>query len=737
MKIIKSFGQMKTIFQITILLIFFCTSAVAQPDSLQVRIDSIEWKLQLKEVTVVAKKRIFVRQTDRLVFNVENSIMSSGGNAMDALRITPGIKVQNDQISMIGKSGMMIIIDDRIIPLSGESLVNYLRGIPTASIKSLEVITTPPSKYEAEGNSGIINIVLKKARNNSWNLNLRGAYTQATYPEGNLGADFNFKKDKLSFYSSITTDSRKTFYEMKNSIFYPSETWILKAPFTGNNKYINGNIGVDYDINNKWKIGAVYFSNLSGNIRRNNNILTNIYDTNNVLKENMNTLRNTSSWNNLNAFNIHSINNIDTLGRKISIDVDYFTYNSFDSISNNGYSYLADKSVMPNSYYAKINQNSGRVYNYSAKIHVDLPMKWINLNFGGKISFSENNNDYQFYDNNTGVLILDNGQTNIFRYIEKIQAAYLSANKQITKQINAQIGFRFENTITEGYSKTLNQTTTNNYFQLFPTCYLMYRLNEDKSIALNYSRRINRPSFNYLNPYRSYFNSFDYKEGNPFLRPSFSNNLELIMNTKVFEHKLWYNYISDDYFEFPFVDTSTKIVRHYPLNCINYYSTGVSESYTFNKLWWWNSYSNVMIYYMHKTATISEAVPMLEKVSGHLFNQNDFIVNKKRTLMFNFGFYYEFPYLAAYNNINTTYFLNAGIKILLLNKNMNISLTSNDILRTNHAKSTVISNNTRYMYDNYGDTQNIRLYISYKFGNKNIRAEQHNASNKDEQERVK
>lgn len=140
---------------------------------------------------------------------------------------------------------------------------------------------------------------------------------------------------------------------------------------------------------------------------------------------------------------------------------------------------------------------------------------------------------------------------------------------------------------------------------------------------------------------------------------------------------------------------------------------------------------------MHKTATISEAVPMLEKVSGHLFNQNDFIVNKKRTLMFNFGFYYEFPYLAAYNNINTTYFLNAGIKILLLNKNMNISLTSNDILRTNHAKSTVISNNTRYMYDNYGDTQNIRLYISYKFGNKNIRAEQHNASNKDEQERVK
>ncbi len=736
MEVIQFLGHKKKNTFFLIFFIFISTSAVAQLDSLQVHIDSLEWKLQLKEVTVVGQKKIFERKIDRLVFNVENSIINSGSNAMDALRITPGITVQNDQISMMAKSGTMITIDDRIIPLSGESLVNYIRSISSASIKSIEVITTPPAKYDAEGNSGIINIVLKKTRNNSWNLNLRGAYTQATYPEGNVGADFNFKKNKLSVYSSLTTDIRKTFYEMKNSIFYPSETWVLTAPFTGRTKFINGNVGVDYDVSSKWKIGAMYFSNMSENVRKKNSILTTIYDADNISKEYMNTLRDVSRKNDLNAFNIHSIHNIDTLGKKISIDVDYFTYNSFDSTSNYGYNYYADNSLITNSYYAKINQNDGKVINYSVKIHVDLPLKLINFSFGGKVSLSENNNNYKFYDNSTGNLILDNNQTNTFRYREEVQAFYMSANKQITKYFKAQIGLRFENTITDGYSKTLNRTTKNDYLKLFPTCYLIYQLNEEKSIVLNYSRRINRPPFIYLNPYRSYFNSFDYNEGNPFLAPSFSNNFEIAMNTNSFEHKLWYNCISDDYFEFPFVDVETKIVRHYPLNCINYQSAGISESYQFSKFWWWNSYNSGGIYYMRKKATIKEAMPLLEKISGKFFTNNDFAVNKKKSLMFNLGFYYEFPYLAAYNNISTTYFLSAGVKLLLLNKNMTLSLTSNDIFRTNHAKSSVISDNTKYVYDNYGDSQNIRLYVSYKIGNDHISSGKRNVSNKDERDRV-
>jgi hypothetical protein len=709
----------------------------SQPESLQHQTDSSAWKLQLKEINVVARKKLFVRKNDRLIFHVENTIINSGSNAYEALRMTPGVHVQDDQISMTAKSDITITINNRIIPLSGESLSAYLKGIPTSTIKYIEVISAPSSQYDAEGNSGIINIVLKTSINNSWNLNLRGTYTQATYPQGNAGVDFNFKHNKLSLFSSFTSDYKQSIYKMKNSIFYDEETWILTAPFIGNSNFINGNAGIDYEINDRWTVGAMYFGNQSGNIRKNNQISTNVYNPDDNLKEHMLTVRNTGKRNNLNAINLHSITNIDTLGKKISADIDYFTYNSFDSINNYGNTFDANNTLMSDSYYANINCNHGKVSNLSAKIHVDLPMKWINLNFGGKVSFSENNNDYIFYDNSTGNLVVDVSQTNTFNYKEKILAAYGTATKQITKKLDTQIGFRCEHTTTEGFSQTLNQTTINRYFRIFPSCYLNYQLNDEMSAGLNYSRRINRPDFMTLNPFKSYFNTYDYNEGNPFLKPSYADNTELALNTSNFEHKLWYTHVSGDYFSFPFVDTDTKIVRHYPLNCVNYFSTGISEAWLFDKVEWWNSYNNVVVYYMQKKATIAEAQPALEIVSGKLYTNNDFALNKKKTLMLNLGFFYEFPYLAAYNRIEAMCILNAGIKLLLFNDNMSISLTSNDILRTNHAKSSVISNNIRYIFDNYGDTQNIRLFVSYKFGNRNLRTIKHNISNTEEQERTK
>ena len=124
MKIIQYSKQEKKNFILLITLIFISISTFAQHDSLQIRIDSLEWKLQLKEVSVVAKKNLFVRKIDRLVFNVENTVMSTSGDCLDALRITPGVQVQNNQITMIAKSSMTVMVDERIIPLNGESLIN-------------------------------------------------------------------------------------------------------------------------------------------------------------------------------------------------------------------------------------------------------------------------------------------------------------------------------------------------------------------------------------------------------------------------------------------------------------------------------------------------------------------------------------------------------------------------------------------------------------------------------------
>lgn len=729
------------VFPVSFLLLVFFNDLTAQTsqqsNSIPNATDTSAWKLQLKEVNVVARKKLFVRKNDRLIFHVENTLNNSGSNIFEALRMTPGVQVQDDQISMTAKSNIIVTINDRVIPLSGESLSAYLKGIPTASVKSIEVITAPSARYDAEGNSGIVNIVLKTATNDSWNLNLRGSYTQATYPQGNAGAEFNFKTRKLSFYSGFTSDFRQTFYDMKNSISYGDETWILTAPFKGNTNLINGNAGFDYEINDRWTVGALYFGNLSGNYRTNNHITTNIYDTDGFLKEYMLTVRNVSKNSYLNAFNLHSITKIDSLGKKIVADFDYFIYNGFDSINNLGNTYDAGSNLLPDLYYANINCNNGKVTNYAAKIHVDLPLKWVNLNFGGKVSFSENKNDFVFYDNSTGHNIIDENQTNIFNYKEKIQAVYCSATKQFSKKLDMRIGFRLENTTTEGYSQTLNQTTTNRYLRVFPSCFLNYQLNEERSAGINFSRRLNRPDFMTLNPFKSYFNAYDYNEGNPFLKPSYADNLEFALSTSNFEHKIWYTAVSGDYFSFPFVDPSTRIVRHYPENCVNYFSAGLSESWLFDTFPWWTSYNYAAAYYMRKEATLTAAIPTTNIVSGRLYTNNDFTLNKKKTCMLNLGLFYEFPHLAAYNHIESLYILYAGIKLQLFNENLILSLTANDILQTNHAKSTITSNNIRYVYDNYGDTQNIRLFIGYKFGKRDLRTNRHNTSNTEEKERIK
>lgn len=689
----------------------------------------------LNEVTVYAPKKLFERKTDRLVFNVENSIISTGGDALDVLRVIPGLRVQGEQISLIAKDNMIVTVDDRVIPLDGESLTNYLKSFQTENIQRIEIITNPPAKYDAEGNSGIVNIITKKGFNDSWNLNLRGTYKQGRYPDGNVGTDFNYKKDRLSIFANVSANSGKGIYHMKNFIYYPTETWVLTAPLNSVYRNFNTNIGLDYKITNAWKIGALYSGNWARYPEKVDNINTTVYDQNSLVKEMMSSIRQNHGDNNLNAINLNSIINLDTLGKKILVDLDYFKRNGFGSEDNSGSRYKPDLSLIPDSYYAHKNQNKGIVTNYSAKMDVELPLQWININLGGKISFSENKNDYIFYDNTTGNLIVDENQTNVFRYRENIQAAYLSAQKQISKKVQIQAGLRVENTATEGYSKTLNQTDKNSYLKLFPTFYFLYKMKDNQSISLNYSRRIGRPPFSSLNPYKSYFNAYDYNEGNPFLQPSFSNNLEISMTTSNLEHKLWYSYTSGDIFQFPFIDSETQVVRHYPLNCINYYSIGLSESYNFNKFWWWNSFNSIAGYYIKKKGTIEEAIPSISTFSANISTNNDFMLNRKRTVMLTLGFYYEFPYLSALGEADARCYMYSGIRIRLLNDGLTLSLTANDIFKTDHSKLTLKSNNIKYVYDNIPDSRYVRLSISYKFGNKKIQSEQHSVGNREERGR--
>ncbi|GAE66014.1 TonB-dependent receptor [Chryseobacterium indologenes] len=689
---------------------------------------------EIQEVEIKARKKLVERKIDRLVFNVQNSTSATGGDAMDALRVTPGVKVINDKISIIGKSGVSVLIDDKIMHLAGDDLANFLKTIPSDQIKSIEVITTPPAKYDAQGNGGLINIVLKKTKKNSWNATIRSSYKQATYATGNLGADFSFQKDKITLFSSINTGDGTRKNIDNSSIYYPEERWENKSPRKIENKFLSTRLGLDYDLTNKLSMGFQYLGSFSEMNINENNTASYIYDSRDYLKSYIISKAKSNEKPNLNQFNFHTIYKLDSLGKKISFDVDYFSLKDKNTRNYDGNSW--DKNDIPQSYFAAINNNNQDITNYSGKIDAELPLEWAKLSFGGKISQSRTHNNVVFYDNSSGTPIIDEKQTNEFDFTENTQALYFSANKKLGEKWEANVGLRAENTQTKGYSRNLDQENKNTYFQLFPTAYLAYTPNDNHSFNMTYSRRINRPNYNQLNPFRIYDNPYSYVEGNPFLKPSYTSNFEFIYTFDNLESKIYYSYEKNGFEQLGILDNDTKITRYFVLNFLKTYNIGLTENISFNPVKFWTTTNSFDINYTKSTSDTPITVGSLNGWNTYLSTDNEFSLNSKKTLSFNVGYWISLPGVNGVDKVGTNQSLYAGLKFLMLDKNLQLSIIANDILKTQKPVYTSYSNGIKTMYRNYYDTQFFTLSLSYKFGNQKLKVSKHNFGNQEEKNRT-
>lgn len=204
---------------------------------------------ELEQVLVTGNKKLIERKIDRMVFNVEKSFASSSGTALDVLKKTPKLKFDGSNIKIIGKNSVKIMIDNRIVELSGESLINYLQSISSEAIKSIEIITNPPSKYEAEGNSGLINILFKKAKKNSWNLSLQENLKQSHHTSSGQGADFNFNKNKISLSANIFNNFTFSDFTNKINYYYPDGLWYNKFNGTDKSRKPSFRTNFDYKLN--------------------------------------------------------------------------------------------------------------------------------------------------------------------------------------------------------------------------------------------------------------------------------------------------------------------------------------------------------------------------------------------------------------------------------------------------------------------------------------------------------
>ncbi len=704
--------------------------------SIDLGVIEVESSQELDEVIIEAKKKLIQRKIDRLVFNVENSSKASEGDALEVLRVTPGVRVQNNRITMIGKSNLQVMINDKIVQLSDEDLAGFLKSIASEDIKNIEVITTPPAKYEASGNSGLVNITLKQVKKDSWNAQLKSSYRQRRYPSGSWGGSFNFNKNKLSIAASFNHSNGTYYQEQDDYAYFPDGLWYTSSPFKADIKRLYGRVDVNYQVTSKWTMGGQYLYNKT-NFDVTDAPYTPVFDynTNEIIRY----LQSDGTM----ALNpeIHSINYnnevaIDTLGRKITLNLDYFTYKNPDTKTYNGISIIQNPSS--EQFYRGTNTNKQDVTNTSAKLDIEYPLNWIDLDYGGKISNSNSLNDILFFNSGLVDTPITNPplSQNDFEYKESIQALYLSANKKFNDKWSVQFGLRMEATQTDSKSNNLNLSTKNDYTKLFPTFYISYNATENSNFSFNYSKRIERPSFFELNPNVYFVNPFQTIEGNAFLQPAFINNFELTNTYNNFVTKLYYTDEDNLFSQVPLADTTTKIIRFTNENFINTNRIGISENYTFDKIKWWSSNNSLDINYSKSEFNLEEEQEDQKGINATISTYNDFNLNADKTLLMGVNYWYSFPGLNGVYETKSSSSLSLSLQYLLLNKDLNITLRGNDIFKDsaerNESRVNGVFQTARYYYD----SRSFQLSVSYKFGNKNIKAKRHQTGNEDEKGRT-
>ncbi|MFD2938967.1 TonB-dependent receptor domain-containing protein [Flavobacterium notoginsengisoli] len=688
----------------------------------------------LVEVVVQSKKKTIEQKTDRLVYNLENNVTTVGGDALSAINTAPGVVVKNDVITILGKGTSRVMIDGRIIELTGEELNNYLKSISSGDIKNIEIISNPPAKYEAEGTGGLINIIMKKGVRDSWKNTTTVSYDQNKYEIGTLRNNFFYNKNKFRFSASVNGRTGYKNSEENLEMYFPDGLSTMKAVTKVKDENFSGKLALDYDLSKRTTIGF-QFLNDRNNPDFKSDIRIDKYDTQNKLNNVTLNDSYTDKGSKNQTYNVHLITKLDSLNRKLSFDADYFNYNSkFDrAFTANNYT--------PEMLFVDVNQ-SGRnisnqaIDNWSFKADMEHPLQALNLSYGAKVSFINSESDVLYYNTISGTPELDPTQSNRFKYTENNQAVYINGNKKINEKWNFQAGLRLENTQTNGFSETLNQETVNNYLKLFPTFYASYQKNENNNFSLNYGKRINRPRFDLLNPFKVYINSNSYSEGNPFLRPSFSDNFELSHSYKeVLRTSVFVNLVTNGYGVLftSNPETNTQIVtRENYFKNLNY---GIGESYSVSFADWWSS-ENTLYFLGAKTEFIKDinATPS-NSLQVDFSTNNTVILGKTTKLQIDFS--YSTPFKSGLYEVGYVSSFDIGFKQDLFNKSMQIAFLANDIFNTGYLKDfTSVVNGVKQVYSQNESSRFVRLSVIYNFGNKKINVKERAFGNQDEKKRT-
>jgi len=679
----------------------------------------------LSAVVVSSKKPMIEVKADKTVFNVEASINATGSNALELLQKSPGVTVDNnDNISMKGKTGVKIYVDGKMLQLDAKELAEYLKNINSNDVEAIEMISNPGAKYDASGNAGIINFRLKKSKRFGTNGSVSLGFVQGITPKGNGSVALNYRNKKMNVFGNVSGNlgnyrNELNFYRIQKDSLYDQ-----KSINTSRRKSMNIKAGADYFINPKSTLGVLANVNLGDN-RWTSNTHTDIsFMPTNTYQKTLESFNSVSGGRTNANFNMN-YRYADTSGKEYNVDLDYGFFNS------------EGRSYQPNNYYdengnllyAIINRNYAptKINLFTFKGDAERKLGKGKLGYGIKAAYVTTRNTFDFFnDDINGKPVIQYHQSNDFSYTENVNAAYLNYNTVLGKKWNLQAGLRAEQTNSEGKLTRKDGTSrqddrvNRHYFDLFPSAAISWTINDKHALNLSYSRRIDRPSYQDLNPYENKLDELTYEKGNAFLRPQYSDNIELThsflgkINTSI-----GYSFVRD--FSTELTDTlgNATYVQEKNLASQQIFNAGISANIKITK--WWSSY--IITWYNFQDI---HGVYNGKKV-GRAFGsyganmQQSFSLGKDYSAELS-GWFNGPSYWSGVWKTKPQGAIDLGVQKLLLNKKMTVKLSATDVFKTAGWK---IKGDFGGLYLNAGgnwEGHGFRAAVSWRFGNSQVKS---------------
>ncbi|MBT8232207.1 MAG: TonB-dependent receptor [Saprospiraceae bacterium] len=698
--------------------------------------------VELETAIVTAKRSMVEIKPDRTVFNVQGTINSTGDNGLELLRKAPGVLVDNNNsITVLSRSGVLIYVDGKRLPLGGDDLSNYLQNLTADQIDRIDIITNPGAKYEAQGNAGIIDIRLKRNENHGLNGSVNTNITKAFHWRKGISGNLNYRNKAINTFFRIGTfdnSVRQTFRfdDFQNEVR-------VNNTIIDRNDSQGGNIrwGTDFFLNDNHTLGFLVSANIRDNISKSNseNFISSIATPDDI--DSILVASNTSD----DEFESQSynLNYVFTEGETtVNIDADFGSFRSDSDNDQPNIYYNPDRTeILTEVNTAYVTPVAIDIYTF--KVDYESNLFDGRLGLGTKLSRVETDNTFLFYDIPNSDRIRDDRRSNQFLYNENVYAAYVSYQRPLGELFKFSSGVRLEQTDATGdlipFDEDLQEPPVElDYLSVFPNLGLTYSKNPKHVFSINYGRRINRPDYNVLNPFKSQINQLSFSKGNPFLSPEIVNNFELgyLWNYR-YNIKLAYSRTTDQITRLIGPDESDPRARF--INWDNLaeqitYSLNVSIPIEVTKIW--NAYFNLSGSHLNNQADYGDGVTVdLQRWSYNIFQQ--------QTIDLPGGFVGEvsgwFSGPGIWGGVfkyDTQWSLNLGLQKKFMNNKLSVKLSAQDIFHQAFWSGFSEFNGLRSNGIGEWDSRRGTLNISYNFGNEKVKSRKRQTGIEDEAGRV-